>query len=281
MRVLALSPGGEDLVRRDRDGLDLLHLARVLADLLGSEGGASQQLVAPLPRGDGVRDEDERRGLRGGHRPGTDEGLAGAAGEHHDTGAAVEEVVDGLLLVVAQVPVGLVEVDRMRRARRVPGEVLGRPPELHELLLQRAARPRGDEEAVVVDALGEQRRDAPRSGHLGEHGDIGGVQAQRALIGAVDHEPAVTGDGLAHVDGHRLRHRELGVPLERAEHVLGIVARRSGVPEPEARDAIGVHVLGCAFELGEDREVVSRVLGERVRDLEEHGAIALHDERAV
>ena len=47
--VLALPLGGEDLVRRDRDRLDLLHLPRVLADLLGREARAAQQLVAPLP----------------------------------------------------------------------------------------------------------------------------------------------------------------------------------------------------------------------------------------
>ena len=169
----------------------------------------------------------------------------------------------------------------MRRAGRVPGEVLGRPAQLHELLLEGASRPRRDEEAVVVDALGEQGRDALRVRDLGEHGDVGGVQAQRTVVGAVDHEPAVSCDGLAHVDGDGLRHRELRVPLERAEHVLGVVPGGPCVPQAESGDAIGVHVLGCAFELGEDREVVPRVLRERVRDLEEHGAVALHDEGAV
>ena len=53
------------------------------------------------------------------------------------------------------------------------------------------------------------------------------------------------------------------------------------VPQPEPRDAVGVDVLGGALELGEDREVVAGVFGERVRDLEQHGAVALHDEGAV
>ena len=105
--VLALPLRGEDLVRRDRDRLDLLHLPRVLADLVGGEARALEQLVAPLAGRDGVRDEDERRGLRRRHRAGADERLAGAAGQHDDARAAVEEVVDGLLLVVAQVPAGL------------------------------------------------------------------------------------------------------------------------------------------------------------------------------
>ena len=62
---------------------------------------------------------------------------------------------------------------------------------------------------------------------------------------------------------------------------LGVVAGGARVPQSEPGDAVGVHVLGCALELGEDREVVARVLGERVRDLEQHGAVALHDQGAV
>jgi hypothetical protein len=100
-------------------------------------------------------------------------------------------------------------------------------------------------------------------------------------VSAVDDEPAVAAHGLAHVDGHGLRHRELRVPFERAEHVLGVVAGGAGVPEPEPGDAVGVHVLGRSLEFGEDREVVPRVLRERMGDFEEHGAVALHDEWAV
>src|SRR6476469_3602796 len=41
--------------------------------------------------------------------------------------AAGPEALDGLLLVVAQVPVRLVQLDRVRGAVDVTGEVLGRP----------------------------------------------------------------------------------------------------------------------------------------------------------
>jgi hypothetical protein len=279
--VLALPLRREDLVGRDRDGLDLLHLPRVLADLLGGERGAAQQLVAPLACRDGVRHEDERRGLRGRHRARADEGLARAARQHDDARAATEEVVDRLLLVAAQVPFRLVELDRMRRSGCVPGEVFSRPAELHELLLQLPAGPRRDEEALAVDPIGEQRRDALRARDLGEHGHVIAAKAQCPVIRAVDDEPAVPADGLAHVDGDGLRHRELRIPLEGAEHVVGVVAGGTGVPEAEPRDAVGVHVLGCALELCEDREIVPGIFGERVCNLEEHGAVALHDEGAV
>jgi hypothetical protein len=47
------------------------------------------QLVLPLPGRDRVRDQDQRRRLRLGHRRRADQRLAGAAGEHDHAGAAV------------------------------------------------------------------------------------------------------------------------------------------------------------------------------------------------
>jgi hypothetical protein len=42
-----------------------------------------------------------------------------------------------------------------------------------------------------------------------------------------------------------------------------------------------VDVLRCALEFGEDSQIVPGILGGRVRNLEENGSIALHDERTV
>src|SRR5690606_17327079 len=49
----------------------------------------------------------------------------------------------------------------------------------------------------------------------------------------------------------------------------------------QASDAVSVDVLRCAFQLGEHREVVAGVGSIRMRDLQQHGAVALNDERAV
>ena len=65
------------------------------------------------------------------------------------------------------------------------------------------------------------------------------------------------------------------------EHLLGRVAGGAGVPEAEPRDAVGVDVLGRALQLGEDREFVAGVVGVGVRDFEQHGAVALHDQGPV
>ena len=71
------------------------------------------QLPLPLPARDGVGDQDERRGTGFGHRSGTDHRLTRAAERYDDTRAARPERLGCELLVVAQLPVGLVELDRV------------------------------------------------------------------------------------------------------------------------------------------------------------------------
>ena len=74
---------------------------------------------------------------------------------------------------------------------------------------------------------------------------------------------------------------ELRVPLQRLEHLVGIVPGGARVPESETGDPVGVDVLGRALELGEHREIVAGVLGVRVGDLEQHGAVALDDQGSI
>ena len=62
--------------------------------------------------------------------------LARAAREHDHAGAAVPEGVGRLTLVGAQLPAGLVELDGVRLAVDVAGEVLGRPAQLEQRLLE-------------------------------------------------------------------------------------------------------------------------------------------------
>ena len=134
---------------------------------------------------------------------------------------------------------------------------------------------------LFVAALLEQEvRDLLAARDLGEHGGVGGGEDERALVVALDHESAVPPHRLRHVGGDRLRDGELRPALEGGEHVFRGVPGRPRVPEPESGDAVGVDVLGRAFELGEHGEVVPRVLRERMRDLEQHRAVALHDQGA-
>jgi hypothetical protein len=283
--VLALPLCGEDLVGRDGDRLHLFDLAGVLTDLVRRKRRALEQLRAPLPGGDGVGDEDQRRGLDPGHRAGADERLARAAGQHDDSRSAVHKARHRVVLILPQVPLGGIEGDRMRRARRVSGEILRRPAQLDQLLLYLSAGPGLD--LVAVDrrtraalVLGEEQqgRDALGPDDLAQHRGIRRPQDECAVFVSLDHEPTVTTNGLGDIDGDTLRYGELGVLLECVEHVLGGMAGGTGVPEAEPGDPIGVDMLGCALKFGEYREVVAGILGGGVRDLEQHRAVALHDQ---
>ena len=53
------------------------------------------------------------------------------------------------------------------------------------------------------------------------------------------------------------------------------------VPQPQLRDAVGVDVFGSALQLGEYRQVVTGVVGERVSDLEQNRSVTLNDQRSV
>jgi hypothetical protein len=59
------------------------------------------------------------------------------------------------------------------------------------------------------------------------------------------------------------------------------VSGGASVPEAEPRDAVGVDVLWSPLELGEHGKIVAGILGSGMCHLEENGAVALHDERAV
>ena len=108
------------------------------------ERGARQQLAAPLPAGDGVGHQDQRGGTGLRHRRRADDRLAGARRQHDHAGAAGPEALDRLALIGPHRPAVLAQRDRVRLAVDVAGEVLGRPADPQQRLLDPArARPRG------------------------------------------------------------------------------------------------------------------------------------------
>ena len=206
--------------------------------------------------------------------------LPGAAGQHHDAGAAGPEAFDGLLLVVAQVPVALVEVDGVRLAVDVAGEVLGGPADLEQRLLEPAALGGVDRDGVVVDA---GRRASGRSScSAGPPRAPRGRRRQHQPVGRVAWPAA---GGRSGPSCRRRRPAARAAPRsgstdERVDDLLGVVAGRAGVPEPERGDPVGVDVLRGALELGEGRDRRARRAGVLVVDLEEQGLVGLDDQRS-
>ena len=260
---------------------DLLLGAGVLADLLVGQRGPPEQLVAPLPRRNCVGDKNERGRLGGGHGGGADDGLAGPAGEHDDPGPAVPEGLHRLLLVGAEVPPLLGEGDLVRLAVDVAGVVLGGPAQLEQRLLEVAPLGGVDDDGQIVDPGAEHALHLLGAQHLLEHRTVGAGEHEPVRRVLLEAEPAVAVHRLGDVDEQRVRHRVARVGEQGVDDLLGVVARRACVPQPQRGQPVGVDVLGGALELRERRDRLAAVDGQLVVDLEQEGLVRLDDERAV
>ena len=229
----------------------------------------------------GVGDQDQRGGLRVRHRGRADQRLAGAAGQHDDPGAAVPERLGGLALVVAQRPLREVERDRVRLAVDVAGEVLGRPAQLEQRLLEVAALGGVHDDGVVVDAGAEHPGDLLGAQHLLEHRPVGADQHQPVGRVLLQPQPAVARHRLGDVDQQRVRDGVAAVLQQRVDDLLGVVAGGARVPQAERREPVGVDVLGRALELGERRDRLAAVRRALVVDLEQQRLVGLDDEGSV
>ena len=281
--MYALRLAGDHLIGGDRDGADLLALARVLADLVLGERGSGEQLTLPLSARDRVGHQDQSGGLGLGHRGGPDHGLSGATGQHDHARAAGPERVGGHLLVVAQFPLLFLgrQRDLMRLAVDVPGEVVGGPAHLEQFLLEAAALGGMHDHGVGVDVRSEHGGDLLVPLDLGQHRRIERDQGQ-AVDGALDQlQPAVPVHGLGDVHEQRLRHGETRVGDQHVDDLLGVVSGGACVPQRQRGDPIGVHVLGGALEFGERRQRLAGVGGLIVVDLQQHGLVGLDDQRST
>ena len=150
----------------------------VLADLVLGQRRSVDQLAFPLPARHRVGDQDQGRRGRLGHRRRADECLTRAARQHHDTGAALPERVGGHLLIVAQVPAVLRKADRVLLAVDVARQILCRPTDLEQHLLDATALAVVHQDGVVVDSCAEHRCDLLVSQHLLEHRAVQAHQHQ-------------------------------------------------------------------------------------------------------
>ena len=283
MRVDALPAGGQDLVGGDRDGADLLARAGVLADLVLRQGGEADEFLLPLTRRDRVGNQDERRRRAPGHGCGAHEGLAGPAGQDDHAGASCPEALHRLGLVGAQLEGagGVCQGDGVGLAVDVAGQVLGRPAQLDEHLLEVAPLGGMDDNVGLPESLAQQALGALGAHDLLQDRHIGGVQDQ-AMGGVGDElESTVTAHRLGNLGEQGVRHREARVGDESVDDRLGVQARGARVPQGQRSDPVGVDVLGGAFQFGEGGDGAAGLAGPGVGDLQEDGLVGLDDERAV
>jgi hypothetical protein len=185
------------------------------------------------------------------------------------------------VLPAPQVPVRLVQLDRVRGAVDVAGEVLRRPADLQQRLLEPAPLRRVDDDAVLVDAGTQHGRHPLRSDDLLEHRAVGAGEHQPVHRVVGQGEPAEAVHGVGDVDQQRVRHRVAGETHQRIDDLLGVVPGGAGVPQRERGDPVGVHVLGGALQLRERRDGRAALAGQRMVDLEEQGLVRLDDQGAV
>ena len=169
----------------------------------------------------------------------------------------------------------------MRLAVDVAGEVLGRPAELEEHLLEVAALAGVDDDRVGVDALADQRLDLGGAQHLLEDRSVDGLEDQAVRRVVEQLEPPVAVHRLGDVDEQGVRDRVAAVLQQRVDDLLGVVPGGPGVPQAERGQAIGVDVLRGALELGERRDGAAALVGVLVVDLEQEGLVGLDDQRSV
>ena len=243
MREVAVPSRGHDLVRRDGDRADLLHGAGVLTDLILGEGRALEEFVLPLPRAHRVGHEDQRCRPSVGHGGSADDRLACAAGEYDHTGSAVPEGFGRLALVVAKGPTLFLQVDVVGFAVDVAGQILGRPPQLQQRLLEIAALAGVYDDSVIVDACPDHARDLLGAEYLFEHRTIGGHQDQSVDGVLLQPQAAEAGNRLGDVDEHGVGHGVARVLQQGVDDLLGVVPRSPSVPEPQRRQAVGMNVL--------------------------------------
>ena len=163
----------------------------------------------------------------------------------------------------------------------VAGQVLGRPAQLDEHLLEVAAL-RGVDDDVGLSEPGPQQA----LGALGAHDllqdrHVGGVQDQ--AVGGVGEEleAPVAAHRLGDLGEQGVRHREARVGDEGVDDRLRVQARGARVPQGQRRDPVGVDVLRGALQLGEGGDGAAGLTGPGVGDLQEDGLVGLDDERAV
>ncbi len=281
VRVQAAAFGGEDLVGGDSDRPDLLDRARVLADFIRCQGRAFEQLVLPLPRCHSVGYQDERCGGADGHGRGTHQRLPGPAGEHHHTAAAGPEIFGGELLVRAKLPAVLVQRDQVRCTVHVAGQVLRRPADLQEQLLELAPLGGVDHNCFAIDPWPQQRLDFLGPDDLFQYRVVVSAHHQAVLGILLQPQPSIPGHGLFDVDQQRMRHREPRVFEQRVQDLLGIQPGSACVPQAQRGEAVTVHVFRGAFQFGEGGNGVPRLGGQFMVHLEEDGFITLDDQRAV
>jgi hypothetical protein len=167
----------------------------------------------------------------------------------------------------AQKPAVLIELDRVRFAVDVAGQILSRPTGLEQPLLEPAALGGVHQHGVVVYPGPQHRGDLAVPEHFFEHGTVQRDQCQpvRGMLHQL--QPPVAAHGVHKVDQQRLGHRIPGEAHQRVDDLFSVMTRGARVPQRQGGDPVGVDVFGGALKLREGRNRGARRAGRWMVDL--------------
>ena len=163
----------------------------------------------------------------------------------------------------------------------VPGEVLGRPAELEQRLLEVAALAGVDGHGLGLDPLTDHPGDLLGADDLLEHRAVDAAQHQPVHRMLVQPQAAVARHRLGHVDQQRMRHRVAAEGQQDVDHLLRVVAGSPRVPQTQRRQPVGVDVLRAPLELRERSDRLAARVRLLVVDLEEQRLVRLDDQGAI
>ncbi len=159
-------------------------------------------------------------------------------------------------------------------------EVLGRPADSEQLLLELAALRGVHQNGRVVQPLTQKGLNPLVSQHFFEHRAVGAAKDELVAV-LLESEPTVAVHRVGDVHEQGVWHGIAAVGDERVDDLFSVVPGGSGVPEAKRSEPIGVDVLGRALQLGKRCDGPTRSNGVGVVDLEEKCLVALNDQGSV
>src|ERR1019366_7344389 len=116
--------------------------------------------------------------------------------------------------------------------------------------------------------------------HLFKHWAVGAVQDKLVTV-LGQAESSVPVHRVCDVHEQGVGDRVTAVGDEGVDDLFGVVPSRAGIPQAQWSQPVGVHMLGCALQLGEGCDSPARRLSVGVVDLQQECLVALNNQGSV
>ena len=283
----------QNLVGRHRHGADFLDFAGVFLHLVESQVRLVANFTNPLTRSRNVRRQNQGLSLYQSHRGKANHGLTRTARQHNHArtalfGTARVEHLGSFLLVVAEskrlsAHRRFTQVNRKRIAHGITGQVFHRETRIREGHLQVAAAFRVHFGVQVVNKLKNERFHLLEVADFGEHVLVIGFDNQLVAF-FLKTQQTITVHVILNFRNDGFRNREATLAFETFQNFGCTKARRSGVPQAEGANLVGMQMLGALDQFGErGNRVAGSFVGRGINlhhnfhiTLNNNGAIRIH-----